>query len=377
MMRLAGLSVDEILGSLEEGIREFMSSDRYGSYLKAMGRFREYSVNNITLINQQRPDATLVAGYSTWKNSFGRYVRKGETGIRIIAPVPVKVEKEKDVFDSMGNVRKEKVTVTVPRFRSVTVFDVSQTEGNPLPSIDPAELTSEVRDYDLLIKALERASPVPVSYADVPEKARGFYDAAKKRICIQKEMPQAQTVKTLVHEIAHSMLHSDRRQLATVSRQTREIEAESVAYTVCSCFGIDTSEYSFPYVSSWSEKLETAALRSSLETIRETSAGLIDQVEKNCRDIKRETVIFELASDIAEMETEYGCAYGDLPDDETSRIADRLEEGQVTYLMLFMEEAMKYASSQEDKERISDLIRRTGEFRRAEEPAKETERGER
>ena len=154
--------IDGILRSLEDGIRDFMDSERYRTYLKAVGRFHDYSVNNILLITMQKPDATLVAGYTTWKNGFRRYVKKGEKGIRIIAPAPVKVEKEKDVADQYGNVRKEKVLVTIPRFRAVTVFDISQTEGEPVPTIEPKLLDGPVNDYLPFLTALEKSSAVPV-----------------------------------------------------------------------------------------------------------------------------------------------------------------------------------------------------------------------
>ena len=283
----AAATVDEILRSLEDGIRDFMESDRYRTYLRAVGRFRNYSVNNILLISMQKPDATLVAGYSTWKNSFRRHVKKGEKGIRIIAPVPVQVEKERDVTDGYGNVKKEKITVTVPRFRAVTVFDISQTEGEPLPDIQPAELSASVKDYGAFLKALEQSSRVPVRYTEIEGNARGYYDAQKEEICVRKGMSQAQTVKTLVHEMAHAFLHDRHSGGAMLPQKTKEVEAESVAYAVCTYFGIDTSEYTFPYVTAWAGETDMKTLRGSLDTIRDTASMLIPRIEERCAGILR------------------------------------------------------------------------------------------
>ncbi|MBQ4239973.1 MAG: DNA repair protein, partial [Oscillospiraceae bacterium] len=300
-MTYAGMSVDEILKSLETGIRDFMQTERYKDYLRAVGRFHAYSTNNIALITMQRPDATLVAGYTTWKNAFKRSVKKGEKGIRIIAPYPVKIEKEKDVFDAYGNLRREKVTVTVPRFRCVSVFDVSQTEGERLPELEPAELNKEVDGYGTMIKALERTSRVPVSYRDIKDGARGFYDASGDRITVKSGMGQSQTVKTLIHEIAHSFLHGRVNGGALMPAGTKEVEAESVAYTVCSAFGIDTSEYTFPYVTAWAAKADDSVLRDSMDRIRETSSELIHSLSDNIREVRKEAVISDISKKTAEI----------------------------------------------------------------------------
>ncbi len=360
-MTYAGMSVDEILKSLETGIRDFMQSDRYKDYLRAVGRFHDYSTNNIALITMQRPDATLVAGYTTWKNAFNRSVKKGEKGIRIIAPYPVKIEKEKDVFDAYGNLRREKVTVTVPRFRCVSVFDVSQTEGDRLPELEPAELNKEVDGYGTMIKALERTSRVPVSYRDIKDGARGFYDATVDRITVKSGMGQSQTVKTLIHEIAHSFLHGKENGGALMPAGTKEVEAESVAYTVCSAFGIDTSEYTFPYVTAWAAKVDDSVLRDSMDRIRETSSELIHSLSGNIMEIRKEAEISEISDKIAEIMMLSG---NTLQSENVLRIkaSELLEAGNVAPLLTELRAITDSENKEESKGEIEALIRRTEAF---------------
>ena len=359
-------NIDEILRSLEDGIRDYMNSDKYKAYLKAVSRFHDYSVNNILLISMQKPDATLVAGYTTWKNGFKRHVKKGEKGIRIIAPAPVKVEKEKDVFDQYGNVTKEKVLVTIPRFRAVTVFDVSQTEGEPLPGIEPKILDGSVEDYSCFLKALENSSVCPVKYIDINGGAKGYYDAGKDGIFIQKDMSQAQTVKTLVHEMAHSCLHNRKNAGALLPPRTKEVEAESVAFTVCSYFGIDTSDYTFPYVSGWSGELETAALRDSLDTIRDTASMLIHEIGDRFTEIKRDMAISELAADLARFSREHDLFDSRDPDSERAGLESirlRLSEGRIEAVMSVLREYQRDETDPDEKKRIGDLMLRVEEFR--------------
>ena len=184
-------NLDEIMKALEAGVRDFMETDAYKSYLRAVSKFHNYSTNNIILISMQRPDATLVAGYSTWKKSFNRNVKRGEKGLKIIAPMPVSIEKEEDRTDQYGNTYKEKVTVTIPKFHTVTVFDVSQTEGDPLPDISPTELKDDVKDYGVFLKAVEKSSDVPISYINIEGSARGYFHTANNSISIQKDMSEA------------------------------------------------------------------------------------------------------------------------------------------------------------------------------------------
>ena len=295
--------INEILRMLENGLRDFMDGDAYKKYLDSVGRFHDYSSSNILLINAQRPNATLVAGYSTWKK-FNRYVKKGERGIRIIAPIPVKADREKTLMDESGNIVKKTVEVTVPRFRMVTVFDIDQTGGDPLPDIAPGELRQAVKDYSNFLEALYRSSRVKICFEDIPGGAKGQYELDTDRIVIQKEMGEAQTVKTLVHEIAHSFLHDRTSGRNRVEKSTKEVEAESVAYAVCSRFGIDTSDYTFPYVSGWSQDKDLRTLKESMERIRDTSSHLIHLIEHNYEEICRENEIPHLAEELASVQME-------------------------------------------------------------------------
>ena len=281
-------NLDEIMKALESGVRDFMETDAYKTYLRAVSRFHDYSMNNVMLIAMQRPGSTLVAGYSTWKKHFNRNVKRGEKGLKIIAPMPVSVEKEEDRVDQYGNTYKEKVTVTVPRFHAVTVFDVSQTEGDPLPDISPSELKDDVKDYGTFLKAVERSSDVPISYINIEGGAKGYFHSANNAIFIEKGMGEAQTLKTLIHEMAHSILHNRDNGGILIDSKTKEVQAESVAFSVCSHFGIDTSDYTFPYVTAWAGDKDLKALRNSMDTIKDTASLLIHRIEDNYRDLTQE-----------------------------------------------------------------------------------------
>ena len=280
--------LDEIMKALEEGVKDFMETDAYKSYLRAVGKFHNYSMNNVMLITMQRPDATLVAGYNTWKKSFNRNVKRGEKGLKIIAPMPVSVEKEEDRVDQYGNTYKEKVTVTVPRFRAVTVFDVSQTDGDPLPDISPAELKNEVNNYSAFLKAVEKASDVPINFIGIEGSAKGYFNVANNEISVAKGMSESQTLKTLIHEIAHSVLHNKDNGGVFIDTKTKEVQAESVAFSVCSHFGIDTSEYTFPYVTAWAGDKDLKTLRNSMDTIKDTASLLIHRIEDNYKALTQE-----------------------------------------------------------------------------------------
>lgn len=356
-MTYSKMTVDEILKSLETGIRDFMQTDRYRDYLKAVSRFHDYSTNNIALITMQKPDATLVAGYTTWKNAFNRNVRKGEKGIRIIAPAPVKVEKENEVLDAYGNLRKEKVTVTIPKYKCVSVFDVSQTEGDRLPDIDPVELMADVDDYGNLIRALEMTSRVPVSYTEIDDGARGYFDARSEKIVIKSGMGQSQTVKTLIHEIAHSFLHGKEDGGALMPSATKEVEAESVAYTVCSALGIDTSEYTFPYVTAWASKTDNGALKDSMDRIRETASEIIHTVSDRYREVKREAEIEDLASETAGIMVESGYTLQPLKEVKQKAI-EQITDGRTMTLKLYLREAAENGKDPLNKAIIASLIDR-------------------
>ncbi len=290
----------EITERLERGVKELFTSDQYTEYLNTMSKFHNYSFNNTVLIAMQKPEATLVAGYQAWQKKFGRYVKKGQRGIKIIAPTPIKLREEVEKYDPEthelilrpdGQPETEEVVSVIPRFRVTTVFDVSQTDGKPLPEIEAKELLGSVENFEIFMKALEMVSPVPSRFAPIDGEAKGFYNNETKEIVIREDMSESQTMKTAVHEVTHAMLH-DRdlmeEQGEKKNRLTREVEAESVAYTVCQYFGLDTSDYSFPYIASWSSDMDMKELRSSMELIRKTAASFIDNMVENIQKLQRE-----------------------------------------------------------------------------------------
>lgn len=295
-------SVKEITKKLEQGLKELFESERYKTYLTTMSKFHNYSFNNTLLIAMQKPDATLVAGFTSWQKNFDRHVKKGEKGIRIMAPAPYKKKTEQEVIDPNtqkpirgedGKVKKKQVEIIIPAFKPVTVFDVSQTDGKPIPELAINELLSKVEDYQDFVKALAKVAPVPVMYEDIPSGAKGYFSPSQQKIAIQKGMSESQTVKTLIHETAHSLLHDKENvrmegtgDAEKKSRSTKEVEAESVAYTVCQHFGIDTSEYSFGYVAGWSSGKEMPELKTSMETIRKTASRLITDTENALKEIR-------------------------------------------------------------------------------------------
>ena len=292
----------EITDRLEQGIAELFESERYKEYLRVMSKFHNYSFNNTLLIAMQKPDASLVAGFSSWKNNFGRNVMKGEKGIKIIAPSPFTVKQEvektdpqtgKPVIGKDGKPVTEEKEIKVPAYKVVSVFDVSQTEGRELPDIAVNELTGDVDRFKDFFAALEQASPVPVGFEKIEGGAHGYYHLEEKRIAIDEGMSDLQTLKTAIHEIAHAKLHDidlnapKEEQKPRVDRRTREVEAESVAYTVCQHYGLDTSDYSFGYVAGWSSGKELAELRGSLETIRSTAAEMINAIDGHFAELQK------------------------------------------------------------------------------------------
>lgn len=278
-----------VTDQLEKGVGEVFQSDKYKQFLDTMARFPRYSVNNSILIMMQRPDASLCQSFTGWKE-MGRYVKKGEKGISILAPAPYKIEREqtrlddrgKPVLDADGEPVTEKVEVTIRAFKVVKTFDVSQTDGKELPSIGPSELVGSIEGYPKLLQALQEISPVPVTFEQIDGEAKGFYHQEDKRIAIQDGMSEVQTIKTLLHEMAHQKLHDKDTVAAAgnVSRNGKEVEAESVAYVVCQHYGINTSDYSFSYVAGWSEGKELPELKSSLNKIRQTAADFIYQIDR-------------------------------------------------------------------------------------------------
>ena len=292
----------EITDRLEQGITELFESERYREYLRVMSKFHNYSFNNTLLIAMQKPDASLVAGFSAWKNNFGRNVMKGQKGIKIIAPSPYKVKQEMKKIDPHtqqpiigkdGKPVTEEKEIKIPAYKVVSVFDVSQTEGKELPDIAVDELTGDVERYRDFFAALEKTSPVPIGFEQIPGSSHGYYHLEDKRIAIQEGMSELQTLKTAIHEIAHAKLHDidlnapENEQQPRVDRRTREVEAESVAYTVCQHYGLDTSDYSFGYVAGWSSGRELSELKSSLETIRSAAAEIINSIDANFAELQK------------------------------------------------------------------------------------------
>ena len=293
----------EITDRLEQGIKELFDSERYKEYLRVMSKFHNYSFNNTLLIAMQKPDASLVAGFSAWKNNFQRNVVKGEKGIKIIAPSPFKIKQEMDKIDPAtnkpvmgadGKPVKEEKEITIPAFKVVSVFDVSQTEGKELPDIAVDTLTGDVERFKDVFAALEKTSPVPIGFEKIEGGAHGYYHLEEKRIAIDEGMSELQTLKTAIHEIAHAKLHDidlnapKEEQQDRPDRRTREVQAESVAYAVCQHYGLDTSDYSFGYVAGWSSGRELEELKSSLETIRATAAEIINSIDGHLQEIQKE-----------------------------------------------------------------------------------------
>ena len=290
----------EITASIEDGIKELFQSESYAQYLQTMSRFHHYSVNNQVLIHMQKPDATLVAGFNKWKNQFGRNVIKGEHGIKIIAPTPFKkkIEQEKldpdtqlPMLDADGKIITEEKTIQIPMYKPVTVFDVSQTEGKPLPQL-AHDLSGNVANYDVFIEALRRSSPVPISVEVMGGGMDGYFDLEHQDIAIRKGMSEVQTVSAVIHEMAHALLHNRAKdpeeKTPELSRSTEEVQAESISYAVCAYYGIATGDNSFGYIASWSKDKTLPELRESLEVISKTADGLISDIDRHYAEILKE-----------------------------------------------------------------------------------------
>ena len=301
--------LNEITASIEQGIKELFQSDKYAEYLRTMSRFHSYSARNTILIHMQRPDATVVAGFNAWKNKFQRHVKKGEKGITILAPTPFKkkIEEKKldpvtqaPVVDANGNVIIEEKEIEIPMFRPVKVFDVSQTEGKPLPQL-ASPLTGDVQNYEIFMEALRRTSPVPISFKTLEQSMDGFFSVDNQSITLREGMSEVQTICAAVHEITHSLLHNRERERLSAAagteqagkikpkdRNTEEVEAESVSYAVCQYFGIQTGENSFGYIATWSKDRSLPELKASLETIGKTANQLINDIDRHFKEICKE-----------------------------------------------------------------------------------------
>ena len=310
----------EITDSIEQGIKDLFQSDRYAQYLRTMSRFHRYSVNNTMLIYMQKPDATVVAGFNKWRDQFSRNVMRGEKGIKIIAPTPFKkkIEEEKldpdtkiPIRDSDGKVIMEKKEIKIPMYKVVSVFDVSQTEGKPLPTL-ANDLMGNVKQYEIFLEALRRSSPVPLAFEGMEPSTDGYFSEKDQRIAIRSGMSEVQTVSAAVHEITHATLHNYEQARLTAAqgdetaeppkpkdRRTEEVEAESVSYAICQYYGIQTGENSFGYIASWSKDKELPELRASLKTINKTASSLITDIDRNFREVLKEydTVLEQFAGD--------------------------------------------------------------------------------
>ena len=322
----------EITDRLEQGIMQLFDSDRYKEYLRVMSKFHNYSFNNTLLIAMQKPDASLVAGFQSWKNNFKRNVVKGEKGIKILAPSPFKIKQEmekidpatqKPVIGADGKPVKEEKEITIPAFKVVSVFDVSQTEGKELPDIAVDMLTGDVECFKDVFAALEKTSPVPIGFEKIEGNSHGYYHLEEKRIAIDEGMSELQTIKTAIHEIAHAKLHDidpnapKEEQAGRPDRRTREVQAESVAYAVCQHYGLDTSDYSFGYVAGWSSGRELDELKSSLETIRSTAAEIINSIDEHLQEIQKEHDKEQVQKEVAEPDKDTFSIYQLKRGDET------------------------------------------------------------
>ena len=309
----------QITEQLEQGVAEIFTSEKYAEYLNTMAKFHNYSFNNTLLIAMQKPEATLVAGYQAWQKKFNRQVKRGEKGIQIIAPAPYKEKQEIEktdpdtgeiVIGEDGQPETEVVERVITRFRVTTVFDVSQTTGEPIPEFEVSELEGDVLIYHDFMEALKTVAPVPVRFLEIDGEAKGFYQLVDKYIAIQSGMSEAQTMKTAVHETAHAVLHDrDLMEAEGIVKDqlTREVEAESVAYVVCNHFGLDTSEYSFSYIASWSSGKNMKELRASMDTIRKTSADMIGQIEERLKELQierpeQEAAVVEQTEELSTMQ---------------------------------------------------------------------------
>ena len=356
----------EITERLEQGVKDIFTSEMYTTYLRTMAKFHNYSFNNTLLIAMQRPDATLVAGFNAWKNKFNRYVKKGEKGIQIIAPAPIKEVEEREkidkdtglaVLNENGEPEMERVEYVVPRFRLTTVFDISQTDGEPIPSLEVNELTASVKDYALLTAAIEQVSPVPMRFDEIEGDAKGYYNDADKEICIQVGMGESQTIKTMIHEVAHAMLHNSdlmKQRGEEKDRLTKETEAESIAFTVCSALGIDTSDYSFPYVASWASGKEMKELKDSMDTIRLTAADFLEKLEAAVaeRSAERMTAM-QYAEKLIANEEQEKTIYDDEQRNLIVNFAFKLDDRAATEELV---NGLAVALAEDDKEEVNRLM---------------------
>lgn len=399
----------EITESIEQGIKELFESEKYMQYLRVMSRFHRYSVNNITLIHLQNPHATHVAGFNKWRDQFGRHVKRGEKGIKIIAPTPYKkkieeIKRDPDtkapVLDKNGNAVMEEKEISIPRFKVVSVFDVSQTEGRPLPQL-ASDLTGSVRNYEIFMEALRRASPVPLEIRSIQDAMDGYFDPENQSITLRDDMSEVQTVCAAIHEITHSKLHNyEKERLAAAvgddtkeppkpkDRHTEEVEAESVSYAVCQYYGIETGENSFGYIANWSSGKELPELRASLETIQKTANGLITDIDRHFLEICKERGIdLTVQQESVQMSAEQLAAaiddfafdfdtyeYRDNADDREAAVQELIGHIKTGNVGSMKEWLQSIVDEDETPENVAQAKKLIGELERFEAPQQEAHR---
>ena len=379
--------VKEMTERLEQGVKELFESERYQAYLRAMSKFHDYSLNNTLLILLQKPDASLVAGFNKWRDEFERHVKAEEKGIKIFAPAHKKIRKEvekldpdtgKPIIGEDGKPVMEMKEITIPRYKVVNVFDVSQTDGKAIPDMSVAALTGSIEQYEDFWRALKEISPVPVELEKIESGAHGYYSLADKRIAIDEGMSELQTIKTLIHEIAHAKLHDIDLSLPPQERQerpnqrTREVEAESIAYTVCQHFGLETSEYSFGYIAGWSSDKEIAELKASLETIRKTASELIGEIEGRFAELQSqreaahdspEKIAEDLFDLMRDFDPDYMRSYENDREAQVASTVDSLKTNDTAHIEMMLGITRDDAGSEEVCQRAAALLNRVSAFK--------------
>lgn len=369
--------VKEITDQLEQGIKDLFESQKYADYLRTMSKLHNYSFNNSLLIAMQKPDATMVAGYTSWQANFHRNVMKGEQGIKILAPSPYKISKDVEKIDPNtqqpvigkdGQPVRERVQVTIPAYKVTTVFDVSQTQGEPIPEIATV-LTDDVKDYERFLNAIKGVSPVPIEMRKINSGANGYYHLEDKVISIKEGMSQAQTLKTAIHELSHAKLHDKDTGLekdSQLDRRTKEVQAESVAYTVCCHYGLDTSDYSFGYIAGWSSDKELDELKKSMNTIRSTASEIIKGIDEKLIRAVQEEKVEKLAAEINLFAKDYDhYGYMDAVDDPEKHIEDikaDIKSGNVEHLQEWFKSVVEEKEPADMYEQAKDIMERLSEY---------------
>lgn len=369
--------VQEITEQLEQGIKELFESQKYADYLKTMSKLHNYSFNNSLLIAMQKPDASMVAGYTSWKTNFHRNIMKGEKGIRILAPSPYKINKDVEKIDQQtqkpvlgkdGQPVKERIQVTIPAYKITTVFDVSQTQGEPIPEI-ASVLTDDIKDYERFFKAIKEISPVPIEMRKINSGANGYYHLEDKMIAIKEGMSQAQTLKAAIHELSHAKLHDKDTGIekdSQLDRRMKEVQAESVAYTVCCHYGLDTSDYSFGYIAGWSSDKELDELKKSMDTIRSTASEIIKGIDEKLIRAEQEEKVENLAAEIVDFSRDADTyEFMDTVEDAEKLVEDvkaDIKSGKVEHLQEWLKSFIQEKEPAEMYEQAKIISERLSEY---------------